>query len=173
MFLLLCGCHMATPRQTGLALPRHTATGGPNELSHDFAIKLLKYGTFSLVRSTACTVLGELFPYLAQIISVKHERVCHRHCMTFDLSCDFAIKWLKYGTSCYVCTTAQTVLVEFFPYLPHMITSMRGGVASSDLWHWPISSRLFNCDVYFMNYIHMWQKYKLSGMMCYVAFPRQ
>ena len=60
-----------------------------------------------------------------------------------SLSCDFAMRWLKYGTSCCVSTTARTVLDEFFPYLAQMITSMKGCVASNDLWPWPISSRLF------------------------------
>ena len=35
----------------------------------------------------------------------------------------------------------STVLNGFFPYLAQMITSMRGCVASNDLWPWPISSR--------------------------------
>ena len=37
----------------------------------------------------------------------------------------------------------STVLDGFFPYLAQMITRMRGCVAYSDLWPWPISSRSF------------------------------
>ena len=37
----------------------------------------------------------------------------------------------------------STVHDGFFPYLAQMITSMRGCVAYSDLWPWPISSRSF------------------------------
>ena len=56
--------------------------------------------------------------------------------------------------------TARTVLDEFLPYLAQMITSMRGYVAHNDLWPWPISSRLFSCDIaYFMDCIHIWHKH--------------
>ena len=133
--------------------------------SHDFAIKLLKYGTFCRVSSTTCTVLDGFFPYLAQMITIIRGCV-----MCIDLwpwpissrsfSHEFAIKLLKYGTSCCVCFTAWTVLDEFFPYLAQMITSMRGWVAHNDLWPWPISSRLLSFDIaYFMDDLHMWHKY--------------
>ena len=93
------------------------------------------------------------------------------HAMTFDLdlylqgrSAMAAIKLLKYGTSCAVRSTACTVLDEFFLYLAQMITNMRGYVVCNDLWPWPISSRLFSCEVaYFMDYIHMWPKYNPGG----------
>ena len=47
-------------------------------------------------------------------------------------------------TSCHVCFTAHTVLDGLFPYLAHMITSLRGCVACNDLWPWPISSKSFS-----------------------------
>ena len=59
---------------------------------------------------------------------------------------DFAIKLLKYDTSCGVRSTTCTVLDGFFPYLAQMITSMRGCVACNDLWPWSISSRSFSHD---------------------------
>ena len=37
----------------------------------------------------------------------------------------------------------NTVLDGLFPYLAHMITSMRGCVAYNNPWPWPISSRSF------------------------------
>ena len=37
----------------------------------------------------------------------------------------------------------STVLDGLFPYLAQMITNIRGYVAYSDLWPWPISSRSF------------------------------
>ena len=36
---------------------------------HDFAMKLLKYGTYCGVHSTACTLLDGIFPYWAQMIT--------------------------------------------------------------------------------------------------------
>ena len=71
----------------------------------------------------------------------------------------FAMKLLKYDTFCLVRCTALTIWDEFFPYLAQMITSMRWCVACSDLWPWPISSKLFSCDIaYFKDFIHMWHK---------------
>ena len=65
--------------------------------------------------------------------------VSHNHFWPWPISSrsfshDFAIKWLKYGTFCRVCSTACTVLDGFFPYLAQMITNMRGCVACNDLW---------------------------------------
>ena len=41
-----------------------------------------------------------------------------------------------------------------FPLVAEMITSMRGCVAHNDLWSWPISSRLFSCDMaFFMDHV--------------------
>ena len=38
------------------------------------------------------------------------------------------------------------------------------GVSHNDLWPWPISSRLFSCDIpYFMDYINMCHKYNPWG----------
>ena len=76
-----------------------------------------------------------------------------------SFSHDFAIRLLKYVTFCHVRSTAPIVLDEIFPYLAQMITSMRRCVTCNDLWAWPVSLRLFSCDIaYFMDYIHMMQK---------------
>ena len=73
--------------------------------------------------------------------------------LTFrSFSTDFAIKLLKYGTSCHVHSTVCTVLDGYFPYLAQMITSIRGCAAYNHLWPWPkyiyiyISSRPFSHD---------------------------
>ena len=118
---------------------------------HDFAIKLLKYGTSCRVRSTACTVLDIFFPYLAQMItSMRGCVVCNDRwpwlISSRSFSHGFAIKLLKYGTSCHVCSTACTVLDGFFPYLAQMITSRWGCVTCNDLWPCPISSSSFSHD---------------------------
>ena len=49
--------------------------------------------------------------------------------------------------ACHVRSVTSTVLDGFFPYLPQMITTMRGCVAHNDLWPWPISSRSFGLDI--------------------------
>ena len=77
--------------------------------------------------------------------------VSHNHFWPWPISSrsfshDFAIKWLKYGTFCRVCSTACTVLDGFFPYLAQMITNMRGCVACNDLWPRSISWRSFSHD---------------------------
>ena len=77
--------------------------------------------------------------------------VSHNHFWPWPISSrsfshDFAIKWLKYGTFCRVCSTACTVLDGFFPYLAQMITNMRGCVACNDLWPRSISWRSFSYD---------------------------
>ena len=88
---------------------------------HDFATKLLKYGTFCRVRSAACTVLDVFVPYLAQMITSMRECVACNDLWPWLISSSFshgiAIKLLKYGTSCHVCSTACTVLGGFFPYV--------------------------------------------------------
>ena len=139
--------------------------------SHDFVIKLLKYGTCCRVHSTACTVLDGFFPYWAQLITSIRGCVVRNELWSWPIPfrsfChDLTIKLLKYGTSFRVCSTAlsHTVLDGFFQYLAQMITIMRACVACNDLWPWPISSRLFTCEVaYFMDYIHMWHKYNPWG----------
>ena len=65
-----------------------------------------------------CVVYNSLWPWLISLSSFSHH---------------FAIKLLKFGTSCRVRSTACTVLDGFFPYLAQMITSMRGRVACNDL----------------------------------------
>ena len=88
---------------------------------------------------------------------------------------NFAIKQLKYGTSCCVCFTACKVLDGFFPFLAQMITRIRVCVTHNDLWPWHIFSRLFNCDVaYLMDLfdIHMWHKYNPWGDDVSHTIPR-
>ena len=136
--------------------------------SDDFVIKLLKYGTSCRVLSTVCTVLHGFFPYLAQMITnmrgcVTCSNLWPAPVSSRTFSHDFAVKLLKYGTSCHVHSTAHTVLDYFFPYLAQMITSMRGCATRNDLWPWPISSWLFSCDAYLYYYIHMWHKYNPWG----------
>ena len=132
--------------------------------SKDFVINLLKYDTFCHVRSTACTVLDEYLPNLAQMITRMRGCVMCKDLWSWLISStlfsyDIAIKLLNYGTSCSVRSTAHKVLYEFFPYLAPMVTSMRGCVACSYLWPWHISSRLFSCDIaHFIYYIYMWHK---------------
>ena len=145
--------------------------------SHDFAIKLLKYDTSCGVRSTTCTVLDGFFPYLAQMITSMRRCVACNDLWPWSISSrsfshDFAIKLLKYGTSCAVRSTACTVLDEFFLYLAQMITNMRGYAVCNDL------------DLYLQDYLAV----KLpilriiftydpnttqEGMMCHVPFPGQ
>ena len=77
-----------------------------------------------------------------------HERVCRVYWpLTLThifqpFRYEFAIKLLKYGTSCRVRSTACTVLDGCFPSLAQMITSMRGCV----VWPWSLSSRSFIHD---------------------------
>ena len=131
--------------------------------------KLLKYGTSCHVCFTACTVLDGLFPYLAQTITSIRECVACKNLWPWrtssrSFSYDFTIKLLKCDTSCCVCSAALKVLDGFFLCLAQMITSMRGCVACNDLWSWPISSRLFNCEIgYYMDCIYMWPKYNPGG----------
>ena len=139
---------------------------------YEFAIKLLKYGTSCRVRSTACTVLDGCFPSLAQMITSM------RGCVVWPWSLssrsfihDFVIKLLKYGTSCCFRFTAHKVLDEF-SHIRHKWSPAWEGVAYNDLWPWPISSRLFSCDVvYIMDYIHMRHKYSPWGddVLCTIS----
>ena len=83
--------------------------------SHDFAIQLQKYGISCGVHSTVCTFLDEFFLYLAQMITNMRGCVACNDLWPWPISSrsfshDFAIKLLKYGTSCGVCSTACTVL---------------------------------------------------------------
>ena len=133
--------------------------------SYNFLIKLLRFGTSCCVCPTACRVLEGLFPNLAQMITSMRGCVAYNDLWLWSLSSrttshDFAIKLLKYDTSCRVCSTACTLLVEFFPYFAQMITSMGGCVA-----HLTFDLDLYlQCDIAnFMDYIHMWHKYHLWG----------
>ena len=54
----------------------------PRSLRHEFAIQLLKYGTFCRVCSVACRVLDGFIPYLAQMITITSMRGCVDRSMT-------------------------------------------------------------------------------------------
>ena len=151
--------------------------------SHNFAIKLLKYGTFCCVCSTACTVLDGAFPYLAQMVTSMRGCVMCNDLSPSPISSrtfshDFAVKLLEYSTSCIVHSTAHTVLDYFFPLsiFTQMITSMRGCVACSHLWIWPMSSRndgyLAVMSIHIIIFIFDTNTTH-EGMMCLVPFPGQ
>ena len=116
--------------------------------SHDFAIKLLKYGTSGRARSTAYTVLDGFFPCLAQMITSMRGSVTCNDPWPWPIyfrsfSHYFAIKLLKYDTSCHVRSTTCTVLDGFpsiFGTNDHY-GGIRGCVVHNDLWLWPIYSR--------------------------------
>ena len=137
--------------------------------SHDFAIKVINYGTSCRVRSTPHIVLCRLqWPWTWAISSRSFNHV-------------FAIKLLKYGISWCVHSTTSTMTFDLDLYLHgHLAVSTLQRVqfwmdspiwhksltweevSRNDLWPWPISSKLFSCDTaYFMDYIHMWHKYNL------------
>ena len=61
-----------------------------------------------------------------------------------SFSHEFAIKMLKYVTSCRVRSTAHSSGWNFFPHLAQMITSRRGWLAWNDSWSWTICSRSFS-----------------------------
>ena len=70
-----------------------------------------------------------------------HQRVCRVIRFFQNLKIWFFGKFLKFfGLDP---EKKYTVLDVFFPYLAHMITSMRGCVIYNDLWPGPISSRSF------------------------------
>ena len=99
------------------------------------------------VCSVTPTVLDGFFPYVAQMItSMRCNDLWPWPVSSRSFSHDFAIKLLKYGTSCCVCSTACTVLDGFSPYLAQMITSITGCVVFNDPWPWLISSRSFSYD---------------------------
>ena len=108
----------------------------------------LSVGPAFCVCSVTPTVLDGFFPYYAQMTSSM--RGCHMQwlfTLTYILrsfSHEFAIKLLRYGTSCHVHSTACTVLDRLFPYLAQMIPSIRGCVTCNDLWSQPISSSSFS-----------------------------
>ena len=77
---------------------------------------------------------------------VPHNDIWPRPISLRSFSHFFAIKLLKYGTSCRVRSTTCTLLDGFFLYLAQMITSMRGCVMCNDVWPRPVSSRPFRHD---------------------------
>ena len=60
---------------------------------------------------------------------------------------DFVFFWLVVFGQFPPLPLPSTVQDGFFPYLVHLINSMRGCVACDDLWPWPISSRSFGLDL--------------------------
>ena len=124
-----------------------------------------KYVTFCCVCFWACTVLNGFFPCLAQMITSVRGCVACNDILILTNIFKVIQLWLcnesaKYVISCHVRSAPCTVKDEFFPYWAQMFTSKRGGVARNALWSWPISLRLFSCDIaYFMDYIYVWRKY--------------
>ena len=55
--------------------------------SHNFIIKLLKYGTFCRFPFTACTFLNEFWPYLTQMITSMRGCVAYDDLWGDDVSC--------------------------------------------------------------------------------------
>ena len=118
--------------------------------SHEFAIRVLKCITSCLVYSTVHTVLNGFFQYLAQMItSITGCAVCYNlwswPISSRSFSFEFAIKLLKYVTSCHIRSTAHIVVDGFFLYLAQITTSERECVMHNDLWPLP-TSRSFSHD---------------------------
>ena len=95
---------------------------------------------------------------------IAHDDLWPWHISSRSFSHDFAIKLLKYGTSCRVCFTAYILWIDFFHILVHMITSMRVWVLCNDLWSWPISPRSFSHDFPIKQL-----KYGTCSRVCYTA----
>ena len=91
------------------------------------------------VRSVLSTLLDGFFPYLTQMITSMRRCATHNDLWPWPIFSrsfrhDFAIKLLKYGTSCGVHSTACTLLDGFFPYWAQIITSIRGCATHIELW---------------------------------------
>ena len=84
-------------------------------LSHDFVIKLLKYGTYFCDRSTACTVLDGFSPYLALMIT------------TMRVSCNDLWPW---PTSSKLFSSG---IAYFMDYIHMFFTVWAGGILVD---HW-------------------------------------
>ena len=146
---------------------------------HDFGIKLLKYVCPTCcVHSVMSAVVDGFFPFHAQMNTTMRGCVALNDLWPWPIpsrssSLDFAVKLLRYGTSCSVQSSAWNVLDGFFPYLARLITGVRGCVACSDLWPWPISSRFFSCDIaYCMDYIHVAQIQPMTyNVSCTISRP--
>ena len=80
------------------------------------------------------------FLYLAQTITVIRGCVA---CYAFFRIWKFEFLANLKKISALTLKKKSAVLNGFVPYLPQMITSMRGCVAYNDLWPWPISPRSF------------------------------
>ena len=96
--------------------------------SHNFAIKLLKYGTSCYVHSAAHAILMNSF------------HIWHKWSLTWE----GVSRTLTFDLDIYIFNVIQPWL-EKLPYLAQMITTLRGCVVCNDLWPWPISSRSFSC----------------------------
>ena len=127
--------------------------------NHDIAIKLLKYGTSCHVRSTASTVLDGFFPYLAQMITRMRGCVMHNDLWPRPGLCN---KNAKIWRILLCLLYSMYILDGFSPW--YWWSLAWEGVSRNHVWPWPISSKLFNCDIaYFIDYIHMWHKYNPWG----------
>ena len=101
-------------------------------------------GTQMITTKRGCVTHNDLWtwPISSKSASVMYNDFKYWPISSRSFRHDFAIKLLKYSTSCCIWYTVQTVLDGIFPYLALMITNIRGCVAHNDFW----SSRLFSCD---------------------------
>ena len=107
----------------------------------DLDLYLQGHSPLIFVRSVASTVLGALFLYLAQMITISRRCVaCYDF---FSESVNFNFWQIFENFRPWPWKIKTTVLNGLFPYLAQMIISIRGFVAYNDLWPWPISSRSF------------------------------
>ena len=111
-----------------------------------------------ITNTRGCVTCNDLWPWPISSRSFSHN---------------FAIKLLKYGTPCPVCSRACTDLDESFPYFAQVITNMRGCVACNNIWAWPITSgpnltfifkviKLWHCLFYGL-YSHVAQIQPMKG----------
>ena len=115
------------------------------------------------VRSVASKVLGGLFLYLAQMITIISGCVA---CYIFSGIWKFDFLAFLKNISALTLKKKSTVLGGFFPYLGQMITCMRGCVAYDDLWPWPTSSRSFGLGL--ENRVRFVESTVLDGFFSYL-----
>ena len=142
--------------------------------SHEFAIKLLKYGTTCLVRSTTCTVLDGFFTYLVQMI------IGVRRCDAWNDPLPWPICWRSW-----LCNKNMAHILS----CPLQHTQF--GINSFHSWHkWSLASEgvshamTFDLDLYLQDYsvvtLSIWwiificdTNTTYEGMMCYLPFSGQ
>ena len=102
-------------------------------LSDDYAIEMLKHVTSCRVRCCGTYNLDGFFLYLAQMIATMRACVACNGLWPWLISSrsfsrEFAIRLLKYGTSCRVCSAACTVMDGFF-HIGHKLSLAWEGVS--------------------------------------------